>query len=330
MCASSSTPYTSSALGEGHDRADSVLLVAFGGPTQPEEIDPFLQRVASGRGVSAARLAEVADHYREIGGSSPLNRITFRQAAALQALMERLGRALPVFVGMRNWHPLLAETLRAMAEAGYRQAVAVILSAYQSEASWDRYMADVAAARQRVGPRAPHVAFASPWQDRELFLRAVADQARIALRELPPDAAGRTHILFTAHSIPARMATASGYAAQVERSARAVAEALRAATWSVAYQSRSGDAADPWLGPSLEEAIRDIARNGSRCVLAVPIGFVSDHVEVLYDLDVAARSLAAGCGLHFARARAVNDHPLFIRALADAVLEAEGSSTQRA
>ena len=298
---------------------DSVLLIAFGGPERPEDVRPFLRRVAEGRRIPEERLEEVAHHYEVIGGRSPLNELTRRQADALRAAMADVGDARPVYVGMRNWPPLLAETLGEMRARGHRRALGVILSSLQTEASWDRYQADVAAARAALGAGAPEVAFAPPWADHPCFIAAAAQRLAEALGRVPSERRAETPVVFTAHSVPAAMAAGSPYAAQLRAAAHAAAGRVGHARWSVAYQSRSGSPRDPWLEPDVGDAIRELARGGARDVVVSPIGFVCDHVEVLYDLDVEARQVADAAGVGFHRAAALNDHPSFIAMLSDLV-----------
>ena len=298
---------------------DAVLLVAFGGPTASDEIRPFLERVAQGRGIPPERLLEVARHYERLpGGRSPLNELTFAQARALEAELAAGGAALPVFVGMRNWHPFLHDTLAAMADKGLTRAVGVVLSAFRTEASWERYHQDVADARARVAG-APAVVFAGAWRAHPRFVDAVADRARAALAGIPAAERGRTPLVYTAHSVPVAMADASPYVAEFTTASRAVAERLGHARWSLAYQSRSGSPREPWLGPDVGEELARLADAGERHAVVAPIGFVCDHVEILYDLDVEARALAAARGLTMHRAAAVNAHPAFIAMLADLV-----------
>jgi len=298
---------------------DAVLLIAFGGPTRPDEIRPFLANVAHGRAIPPARLEEVAHHYERIGGRSPLNELTVRQARALEIELQRSGVPLPVFVGMRNWHPYLRDTLAAMAADGRRRAIGVILSAQQTEASWDRYQENVTAARVAVGPAAPEICYADPWHDHPLFIEAAVDRAATALHQVPDSLRPAAHLLFTAHSVPVTMAAGSPYVGQIEAASRQVAERLGHGRWSIAYQSRSGNPREPWLEPDVGDVIRDLARTGVHDLIVVPIGFVSDHVEVLYDLDVEASGIAEELGVRMVRAPAMNDHPTFIRMLADVV-----------
>jgi ferrochelatase len=301
---------------------DSVLLIAFGGPTAPHEIRPFLEIVTRGRPIPPERLEEVAHHYEQMpGGRSPLNELTERQAAGLRRALEQEGTPLPVFVGMRNWHPFLREALAGMAASGHRRAVGVILSPFRSEASWERYMEDVAAARGDV-PGAPEVSFAAPWGRHPRFVAAAAACAREALVTVPAAERADTPLIFTAHSIPRAMADASPYIDDFTVAAGAVARALGHARWSLAYQSRSGSPRDPWLEPDIGQVIQQLAGKGARHLVVMPLGFVCDHVEVLYDLDAEARALAAQHGVAFHRAAAVNDHPEFVAMLADVVTRA--------
>jgi ferrochelatase len=295
---------------------DSVLLVAFGGPGAPEEIRPFLEIVARGRRIPPERLEEVARHYEAMpGGRSPLRALTQAQAAGLRTA---LGGALPVFIGMRNWHPFLHDTLAGMTARGHRRALGIILSSFRTEASWERYAADVAGARERT-PGAPEVVLAPPWFEHPRFVAAVADGVARALAGVPAGERAATPLVFTSHSVPVAMAAASPYVADFTTTARAVAARLGHARWSLAYQSRSGSPRDPWLEPDIGDVIRALARDGVRHVVVSPAGFVCDHVEVLHDLDIEARAIAAEHGVTLHRAPAVNAHPEFIAMLADLV-----------
>jgi len=302
--------------------AEAVLLIAFGGPTRPEEIRPFLANVTRGRPIPADRLERVVHHYELIGGRSPLNELTFRQAEKLAAALAAGGTPLPVHVGMRNWEPYLEDTLARMAAAGVRTAVGVILSPHATEASRERYTERVAAAQATLGARAPAIRYVDTWHLHPLFITAAADAVVAELVTLPAGRRGDAALLFTAHSVPLASAERSPYVAEITASARAVAAHLGQARWQIAYQSRSGNPRDPWLEPDVNDALRALSAGGTRDVVVVPIGFVCDHVEVLYDLDVEARATAAAAGLGFRRASTVNDHPLFIRMLVDVVQQA--------
>jgi len=295
---------------------DAVLLIAFGGPNSMDDVRPFLANVLRGRPVPPQRIEEVVHHYEVIGGRSPLNELTLRQAEALRALLAREGPRLPVYVGMRNWDPYLRDTLTAMQRDGVRRAVGVILAAQENDAGWGRYQRDVAEAQAALAGAAPDVDFAPGWHAHPLFIEAVADQAGRALASIPSQRRAGAHLVFTAHSIPTAMAAASPYEAQLRTGAALVAERLGFAAHTLAYQSRSGNPREPWLGPDITETVRAQAERGARDLLVVPLGFVCDHVEVLYDLDVEARQVADALGVGFTRAPTVNDHPSFIRMLA--------------
>jgi ferrochelatase len=297
---------------------DSVLLIAFGGPTRREEVRPFLENVARGRRIPPVRLEEVAHHYDLIGGRSPLNEITFRQADGLRAALRQDGPSLDVYVGMRNWTPYLHETLARMKADGRRRALGVILSAQQSEAGWSRYENDVAAARAQVDC-APVVEFAANWHDHPGFIEAMSSNVAEAFACMPDRKRTEVPLVFTAHSVPLSMAADSPYVEQLNEGCRLVADRLSRPPWVLAYQSRSGNPQEPWLEPDICDVIRDLAAKGARALVVAPIGFVCDHAEVLYDLDIEARQVAEGLGMRFSRAATVNDHPAFIRMLADVV-----------
>lgn len=317
----SSTPSTSSRPGEAVG-IDAVLLIAFGGPTRPEDIRPFLENVTRGRRIPPERLEVVAHHYEQIGGRSPLNELTLRQAAALRTALAAGGAALPVYVGMRNWAPYLGDVLAEMADAGVRHALGLILSPHASPASRERYMETVEEGRAALGSRAPEVVYAPTWHTHPGFVAAVAATTGEALAQLPASRRGGAALVFTAHSIPTAMAADAPYATEFAASAEAVTRALGWPEAHLAYQSRSGNPREPWLEPDVSDCLRTLAGRGVRDVVVVPIGFVCDHVEVLYDLDVEAAATARTLGLGFVRARAVNDHPAFIAMLADVVRQA--------
>jgi protoporphyrin/coproporphyrin ferrochelatase len=298
---------------------DAVLLLAFGGPTAPADVRPFLDNVVRGRPVPPARLEAVAHHYAAMpGGRSPLNERTEAQARALAAVLAAGGRTLPVFVGMRFWHPYFHEALAAMRAQGAHRALAIILSSLRTEVSWDRYREELAAARAAVA-EAPAVTFAPPFGRHPRFLDAVAARAGAALAEVPEDRRRSTPVVFTAHSVPVAMAERSPYVEDFAVAAAGVAARLGHARWCLAYQSRSGRPEDPWLEPDILAVLRELGAARDRDVVVVPLGFVCDHVEVLYDLDVEARAVAAGLGVTLHRAGTVNDHPDFIGALAEIV-----------
>lgn len=295
---------------------DAVLLIAFGGPTCQAEIRPFLARVTEGIPIPLQRLEEVAHHYEAVGGKSPLNEISFRQANALKNI---LNDRLPVYVGMRNASPFFSETLKQMADDGVKRALGLILSSHRTEASWERYQNNIADARAALGSTAPEVDYCDGWHDHALFIQTWTELIQAKLMGIELDQRPNTPLIFTAHSLPKPMAARSPYVEHLETSARLIADKLNHDRWSLAYQSRSGRPSDPWLEPDISQAIRDCAANGDKRIVVAPIGFICDHVEVLYDLDIEAKKIADELGLSLIRASCPNDHPTFIRMIADVV-----------
>lgn len=293
---------------------DAVLLIAFGGPERMEDVRPFLDNVLRGRPVPRERYEDVVHHYELIGGRSPLNAYTFAQAEGLREALAAAGSPLPVYVGMRNWAPYIADTVARMQADGVRRALGVILAPHRTEASFERYMGAVADGLAALGPEAPTVTYAGGWFDHPLFIETMAVRTRDALAQAPD-----APLVFTAHSIPVPMAGESPYVRELEISARLTAAAVGRTQYTLAYQSRSGGPRDPWLEPDVNDVIRDLAARGERAVILVPIGFVCDHVEVRYDLDIEAKATAAAAGIQLVRAETANDHPTFARMLADVV-----------
>jgi protoporphyrin/coproporphyrin ferrochelatase len=308
----------------GAGRYDAALLIAYGAPERPEDVRPYLTGILRGRRVPPERLEEVAHHYDVFGGRSPLTALTRRQAAALEETLAGRGLRLPVYVGMRNWTPYLHETLAQMRDAGARRVLGIVMAPHRSYAGWEQYQENVAEARALIGAQAPAVDYVGPWFEHSGFIEAQADRVAAVLRTMPDEERGSAALVFTAHSIPAAMGERSGYPAQIEASARLVAARLGHAAWQVAYQSRSGDPREPWLEPDVKDVLRDLAARQIRAAVMVPIGFVSDHIEVLYDLDTDARAAAAGFGIAYHRAGTVMDHPAFIGMLADLVAAKAG------
>jgi protoporphyrin/coproporphyrin ferrochelatase len=303
---------------------DSVLLISFGGPQGLADIRPFLANVLRGRRVSPERVEEVAHHYELFGGVSPITELTLRQAAGLRARLASAGHPLPVHVGMRNWHPFLVDTLRAMHAAGARHAIGFIAAAQHSYSSCQQYRENVLAARAELRARDGadvEVTYVGSWFDHPLFIAANAAHVVDARATLPPDVQDRARLIFTAHSIPLAMAERSRYREQLEQSARRVAEQSGMADWALVYQSRSGRPQDAWLEPDVCDYLRDAAAKGLAAAVLCPIGFVCDHIEVLYDLDREAADVCRSVGLPMARAAAVNDDPLFHDMMADVVLQ---------
>ncbi|MEX1094400.1 MAG: ferrochelatase [Planctomycetales bacterium] len=299
---------------------DAILVVAFGGPERSEDVLPFLENVTRGRNVPRARLLEVAEHYYRLGGASPLNGQVRELLAALRPELDRRGIALPLYWGNRNWHPLLPGVVRQMADDGVKHALALVLAAYGSYSSCRQYLENIAAARTEVGPSAPVIDKVRLFYDHPLFVAANAERLRDGLSDVDRTAA---HVVYTAHSIPADMAATSDYEQQLLETCRLVSASLGipADRWSLAYQSRSGRPQDPWLEPDIGDRLATLAARGAGHVAVMPIGFLSDHVEVLYDLDVEAAARARELGLTMVRAGTVGTHPAFVEMIGELIEE---------
>ncbi|HEY7985106.1 MAG TPA: ferrochelatase [Ktedonobacterales bacterium] len=308
---------------------DALLVVSFGGPERPSDVMPFLANVLRGKHVPRERMLEVAHHYERFGGASPINQQNRDLIAALRPALARAGIELPVYWGNRNWHPLLPDTLRQMAADGRRNALAYITSAYSSYSGCRQYLEDIASAQDAVGPDAPHVSTLRKFFNHPDFIATNADHVRAALAELDGATWEHCALAFTAHSIPQSMARQSAYEAQLRDTARHVAAAVGAPRWDLVYQSRSGLPSQPWLGPDILDHLRDLKSAGTSQVVIAPIGFLSDHVEVLYDLDIEARQRATELGLRLARARTAGTHPRLVRLIAELVAERMSGSTER-
>ena len=297
-------------------KCDAVLMIGFGGPTRADQVRPFLDNVVRGRPIPPERYEEVVHHYDLLGGRSPYNDLTMRQAAALREELAKKGARVPVAVGMAKWEPYVADSLRALADGGARRVLGFIMAAHRSEASFERYQATVNDARAALGDGAPEVVYPQPWHDHPLFIAALAERTREAYARLGEQDAARARLIFTAHSIPLAMAQAGPYVKQLAQSAWMVAAKLGIGGWKLAYQSRSGSPREAWLEPDIKDTLRSL---DAKAAVVVPIGFLCDHVEVLYDLDIEAAQIAREAGIRMERAPTVGDHPLFIEMMASII-----------
>jgi ferrochelatase len=300
---------------------DALILVSFGGPEGPHDVIPFLENVTRGRGIPRERLAEVGHHYDLFGGVSPINRQNRELIAAVEAELAANGIELPVYFGNRNWHPYLTDTIRDMRDDGIHRALAFFTSAFSSYSGCRQYREDIYRAQEEVGPGAPEVVKLRAFFDHPGFVEANADRVREALSEIPEDRRDGAHLVFTAHSIPSAMAAQCRYEDQLAETSRLVAVAVGPHDHSVVYQSRSGPPQVPWLEPDVSDRLRELADAGVTDVVVSPVGFVSDHMEVLYDLDVEAAETARELGLTMARAGAAGTHPAFVRMIRELIQE---------
>jgi protoporphyrin/coproporphyrin ferrochelatase len=310
---------------------DAILVVGFGGPERRDDVIPFLENVLRGRNVPRERMLEVAEHYYHFGGISPINNQVRELISALRIELDRSGIALPIYWGNRNWHPMLVETMQAMADAGCKRVLALVLAAYSSYSSCRQYREDIETARSTVGTDAPAVDKIRVFYNHPDFISANVDQVREALDRIAVDRRSSTHIAFTAHSIPVSMARNCEYERQITETCRLVAEALEIppARWRLVYQSRSGRPTDPWLEPDILAHLADLKNRGASSVVVDPIGFLSDHLEVLYDLDEEAARVANDLGLTMIRAGTVGTASKFIGMLRELIQERLGTTAER-
>lgn len=308
---------------------DALLLVSFGGPEGPEEVIPFLENVLRGRNVPPDRMREVAKHYEMFGGVSPINEHNRRLISDLETELEASGPELKVYWGNRNWHPMLADTICQMKDDNVKRALAFVTSAYSSYSGCRQYREDIERARTLVGEGAPVIEKLRVFFNHPGFVQANAENLRFALEQIPIERRQKATVAFTAHSIPSSMATNCDYETQLREASRLVASEASHEKWSLAFQSRSGPPSQPWLGPDICDYLRALKHNGVRDVVVAPLGFVSDHMEVLYDLDTEARGVADSININMVRAPTVGTHPAFIRMIRELILERMDESLPR-
>jgi ferrochelatase len=300
---------------------DALLIVSFGGPEKHEDVLPFLENVLRGKNVPRERMLEVAEHYYHFDGRSPINDQNREFMAAVEQEFKANGPRIPIYWGNRNWDPFLADTLRQMKADGVRRPAALVTSAFGSYSGCRQYREDIARAQKEAGAEDITIEKLPNFCDRREFITAMTDRVLEAMDQLP----GAEKLVFTAHSIPVSMAEQSPYVRQLKQASAAVAAASVFANWELVYQSRSGPPGQPWLGPDICEYLRAQQAAGARKVIVCPIGFISDHMEVLYDLDTEARAVAGEIGLQMVRAGTAGSHPALIAMVQDMVLYAQAT-----
>ena len=310
---------------------DAILVISFGGPEKPEDVIPFLENVLRGKPVPRERMLEVAEHYYHFGGVSPINAQNREFIAALRVELNRSKIDLPIYWGNRNWHPMLADTLREMQRDGKRRAIAFITSAYSSYSGCRQYRENVQVARDEVGADAPEIDKLRVFYNHPGFVSANVDRIRTALEQLPPDQRATARVAFTAHSIPLSMSNNCDYVRQLEECCRLVASSLEIHSnrWRLVYQSRSGRPGDPWLEPDIGDHIREIHSAGTKSLVIAPIGFLSDHMEVIFDLDEEAQTICRELGMTMIRAATVGSHPDFVACIRELIEERLGLRQER-
>ena len=306
---------------EANTDYDAILVVSFGGPQGPNEVMPFLENVLRGRNVPRERMLQVAEHYELFGGVSPINAQNRELVAALTQELQMHGPSLPVYWGNRNWHPMLEDTVRRMDADGIRHALAFVTSAYSSYSSCRQYLEDIERARQAAGANALRIEKLRAFYNHPGFIAANVAHVRHALEQIPEARRAAAAIAFTAHSIPISMADHCEYAAQLQEGSSLVAAELEHQHWHLAFQSRSGPPTQPWLAPDIGDHLKELRAAGTLDVVIAPIGFVSDHMEIVYDLDTEARALCKELGLNMIRASTAGTHPAFIGMFRELIIE---------
>jgi ferrochelatase len=297
----------------------ALLLLAFGGPQSLGEVEPFLIRVLKGRRPSPEQLERVKERYRLIGGASPLLKITQGQAKGLEKRLSEKGHSFKSYVGMRYGHPVIEETMKEILRDGIMEVVAIPMAPFQSRESTGAYIEEVKRVQKNIG-EVLKVSFAVGWHMHPLFLEAIREKVREGLMGFTPEERKRVQLLFTAHSLPKSIVEKDPYAREIEASIKGVADGLEHRAWRMAYQSKGGGA-EEWVGPDVESVLRDLSKEGVQRVLIVPIGFVSDHVEILYDIDIVYRETAKSLGIKLKRTASLNYSEKFIGALSAIVEE---------
>jgi ferrochelatase len=310
---------------------DALLVVSFGGPDGPDDVIPFLENVLRGRNVPRERMLAVAEHYYHFGGRSPINQQNRQLVATVEQELATHGPLLPVYWGNRNWHPLLPDALRQMATDGVRRALAFVTSAFSSYSGCRQYREDIARAQLEVGAGAPHVDKLRVFFNHPGFIGPMIERTRAAFEQIPAERRSSTPLVFTAHSIPRAMADNCRYEQQLHESCRLVAEGIGRKDWHLAYQSRSGPPQQPWLEPDIGEYLErcQVSSVEYQDVVAVPIGFISDHMEVVYDLDTELRQRCELLGINMVRAGTVGTHPRFVRMIRELIVERMSDNPDR-
>lgn len=297
----------------------ALLLLVFGGPRSLEEVEFLLTRLFRGRRPSPEQLEKVKDRYRLIGGCSPLPDITWKQAESLEKELRARGYPFKAYVGMRYCHPLIEDTLGQILNDGLKEIIAIPMAPFQSRASTGAYNEEVNRVNETLG-REFRVSFVKAWHCHPLFLEAVREKIEEGLNDFSPDERKRVHLIFTAHSLPKSMVLNDPYVEEIEESVKAVIDKIDRRPWHIAFQSK-GAGPEEWIGPDVESVLLGLASQNVREVLIVPIGFVSDHIEVLYDIDIAFRKKAESLGMVLKRSPSLNTSEKFLEALATVVEE---------
>jgi ferrochelatase len=313
---------------QAHDY-DALLVLSFGGPEGEADVIPFLENVTRGRNVPRERLMEVAEHYLHFGGASPINAQNRALIAALESELKAHGPDLPIYFGNRNWHPFVTDTIAQMRANGVRRALVFVTSTFSSWSGCRQYREDVLRALGTLGDGGPEFDKIRVFYNHPGFIEPMVEQTRAAIDQIPADRRANAELIFTAHSIPTEMSRHSAYVPQLTEASRLIADAVGVARYRLAYQSRSGAPHVPWLEPDILDELTALHKHGVTDVVVVPLGFISDHLEVLFDLDHEAQDHAAELGMTMIRAATVGTHPAFVRMIRELILERMTDSPER-
>ncbi len=310
---------------------DALFIVSFGGPEGPDDVMPFLENVLAGKNVPRDRMLEVVEHYNHFGGISPINGQNRALIAAVKKDLADNGVDLPVYWGNRNWHPMIPDTLRQMKDDGIKNALAFFTSIYSSYSGCRQYRENISEAQASLGADAPEVNKLRMAFNHPLYIEASADRVQTALDQIPEERRSQTRFVFTAHSIPISMAEGCKYSTQLTEACRLIMESVGVYDWDLVYQSRSGPPTQPWLEPDVCEFISQLKQETDvKDLVLMPVGFISDHMEVLFDLDTEAKETCDGLGINMVRAKSVGTHPAFVAMIRELILERTSGAEKKA
>ena len=308
---------------------DALIVVSFGGPNGPDDVLPFLENVVRGKGVPKARLMEVVEHYQHFGGKSPINEQNLALIEALKTELAECGPQLPIYFGNRNWAPFLPDTLKQMKDDGIQKAIAFFTSGFSCYSGCRQYRENILEAQKEVGEGAPKVDLLRKFYNHPGFIEAMADLASQKVQSLSESSQNHNKALFTAHSIPQVMADHCHYEKQLTEACQLIAGQANLKDWELVYQSRSGPPQVPWLEPDVCDRMEALSEEGYKACTIIPVGFISDHMEVLFDLDTEAVEKAEECGLDMVRVPTVGTHPKFVSMIGELIRERMGLQEER-
>lgn len=308
---------------------DAILFMSFGGPEKPDDVVPFLENVTRGRGIPKERLAEVGQHYYQFGGKSPINEQNLALIEALKQELAENGPDLPIYFGNRNWNPYITDTMQQMKDDGVKRAIAFFTSSFSSYSGCRQYREDIIRAQEAVGEGAPEVDKLRVFYNHPGFINPTVENIKTALAEWSENERDNVQIVFTAHSLPMGQVRNSAYQEQLKEACRIVAEKLGTENYVLVYQSRSGPPQMPWLEPDIIDYMEEIHEQGINDIIIMPIGFISAHMEVIFDLDTEAVQKAEELGMKMVRAKTVDTAKPFVQMIRELIVERMTENPER-